>query len=265
MASGTRWRRRRSSSPATTSSTSFGSSSRRRGSKAQGRATSCSTRPGRANRTASRGSHTISRVCTRRTIRRSSTHPHNLAQKTEVMVEHFRRKVRHKLGGRAKAMVVTASRLHAVRYRQAFEKYLDANGYDDVGVLVAFSGTVKDPDTGQELTEPGMNVDRKGKHISEKALRDVFDSDDFNVLIVANKYQTGFDQPLLHTMYVDKRLAGVQAVQTLSRLNRTCPGKDDTFVLDFVNSAEEIRKSFAPYYERTIVGETADPQQLYEL
>ncbi|MFO0714986.1 MAG: DEAD/DEAH box helicase family protein [Sandaracinus sp.] len=194
-----------------------------------------------------------------------SLHPHNLAQKTEVMVEHFRQKVRHKLGGRAKAMVVTASRLHAVRYKQAFDKYLKENGYGDVGVLVAFSGTVKDPDTEAEFTEPGMNVDKKGKHVSEKALRDVFDGDDFNVLVVANKYQTGFDQPLLHTMYVDKRLANVQAVQTLSRLNRTYPGKDSTFVLDFVNDEEEIRRSFQPYFESTTIGDTADPQRLYQL
>jgi type I restriction enzyme R subunit len=205
------------------------------------------------------------REASRQLARFMSLHPHNLAQKTEVMIEHFREKVRHKLGGRAKAMVVTASRLHAVRYRQAFDKYLAENGYDDVGVLVAFSGTVKDPDTQAEHTEPGMNVDKKGAHISEKALREVFDGDDFNVLIVANKYQTGFDQPLLHTMYVDKRLAGVQAVQTLSRLNRMFPGKEDTFVLDFVNDAEEIRRSFAPYYEQTAVGDTVDPQQLYQL
>jgi type I restriction enzyme R subunit len=194
-----------------------------------------------------------------------SLHPHNLAQKTEVMLEHFRQKVRHKLGGRAKAMVVTASRLHAVRYKQAFEKYLKENGYTDVGVLVAFSGAVKDPDTDAEFTEPGMNVDKKGNHIAEKSLRDAFDGDDFNVLVVANKYQTGFDQPLLHTMYVDKRLANVQAVQTLSRLNRTYPGKDSTFVLDFVNDEEEIRRSFQPYYETTTIGDTADPQRLYQL
>jgi type I restriction enzyme R subunit len=201
----------------------------------------------------------------RQLARFMSLHPHNLAQKTEVMVEHFRRKVRHKLGGRAKAMVVTASRLHAVRYKQAFEKYLKDNAYTDVGVLVAFSGKVKDPETDQEFTEPGMNVDRKGKHVSESALRTVFDEDDFNVLIVANKYQTGFDQPLLHTMYVDKRLAGVQAVQTLSRLNRTYPGKDGTFVLDFVNETEEVKRSFKPYFESTTIAESADPQRLYEL
>ena len=189
-----------------------------------------------------------------------SLHPHNIAQKTEVMVEHFRAKVRQKIGGKAKAMVVTSSRLHAVRYKQAFEKYIVEKGYKDVGVLVAFSGIVKDPDMDAEYTEVGMN-----RSIKEKELPERFASDDYQILLVANKYQTGFDQPRLHTMYVDKRLAGVQAVQTLSRLNRTCSGKEDAFVLDFVNEAEEIQRSFQPYYEQTTVAESADPQQLYEL
>ncbi|MBI2378720.1 MAG: hypothetical protein HYV07_32295 [Deltaproteobacteria bacterium] len=160
---------------------------------------------------------------------------------------------------------MTSSRLHAVRYRQAFDKYIKENGYNDVGVLVAFSGTVQDPDTTAQYTEPGMNLGKDGKPIGEKELPERFAGATYGLLIVANKYQTGFDQPLLHTMYVDKRLSGVQAVQTLSRLNRTCPGKEDTFVLDFVNDAEEIRRSFQPYYEQTTVAETADPQQLYEL
>jgi type I restriction enzyme, R subunit len=190
-----------------------------------------------------------------------SLHPHNISQKTEVMVEHFRQKVRHKLGGKAKAMVVTSSRLHAVRYKQAFEAYIKEKGYNDVGVLVAFSGTVKDPEVPNlEYTEVGMN-----QGIKERELPDKFHSDEYQVLLVANKYQTGFDEPLLHTMYVDKRLSGVQAVQTLSRLNRTSPGKTDTFVLDFVNDAEEIQRSFQPYFEQTTVSESADPQQLYEL
>jgi type I restriction enzyme, R subunit len=189
-----------------------------------------------------------------------SLHPHNLAQKTQVIVEHYRTKVRHKIGGKAKAMVVTRSRLHAVRYRQAFQKYLDAQGYDDIGVLVAFSGVVQDPDTDAEYTEVGMNHGVKERELPEK-----FASDAFQVLLVANKYQTGFDQPLLHTMYVDKRLSGVQAVQTLSRLNRMAPGKEDTFVLDFVNDAEEIQRSFQPYFEQTVVAESVDPHQLYEL
>ncbi len=194
-----------------------------------------------------------------------SLHPHNIAQKTEVIVEHFRQNVRHKIGGRAKAMVVTSSRLHAVRYRHAFDKYIRENGYGDIRVLVAFSGKVKDPDTGAEFTEPGMNIDEKGKAISERQLPERFDTDEFQILLVANKFQTGFDQPLLHTMYVDKRLSGVQAVQTLSRLNRTHPMKSDTFVLDFVNDAEEIQRSFQPYYEQTTISEKADPQQLYHL
>jgi type I restriction enzyme, R subunit len=190
-----------------------------------------------------------------------SLHPHNIAQKTEVMVEHFRGRVKHKIGGKAKAMVVTASRLHAVRYRQAFEKYIAEKGYKDVRALVAFSGTVEDPDVpGKSYTEPGMN-----DGLGEKQLPGAFATDAFNVLLVANKYQTGFDQPLLHTMYVDKRLAGVQAVQTLSRLNRTCRGKEDTFVLDFVNDEEEIRRAFQPYYEQTTVSKTADAQNLYKL
>jgi type I restriction enzyme R subunit len=202
---------------------------------------------------------------TRQLARFMSLHPHNVSQKTEVMVEHFRAKSRHKIGGRAKAMLVTSSRLHAVRYKQSFDAYLKEKGYDDIGVLVAFSGTVKDPDSDFEFTEPGMNVGKDGKHISEAGLPAAFDGDDFQILLVANKYQTGFDQPLLQTMYVDKRLSGVQAVQTLSRLNRTAPGKADTFVLDFVNDTEEIQRSFQPYYQSTTVAETADPQQLYDL
>lgn len=189
-----------------------------------------------------------------------SLHPHNIAEKTEVMVEHFRHFVMPKLGGKAKAMVVTSSRLHAVRYKLAFEKYIAGKGYN-IPVLVAFSGEVVDPDIkGSSFTEPGMNG---GIRLTE--LPKGFASDEFRILIVANKYQTGFDQPLLHTMYVDKRLAGVQAVQTLSRLNRMYPGKEDTFVLDFVNDAAEIQQSFQPYYEQTTVSESADPQHLYEL
>jgi len=195
-----------------------------------------------------------------------SLHPHNIEQKTEVMIEHFRHSVRHRMGGRAKAMVVTASRLHAVRYKLAFERYIKDNGYSDVKPLVAFSGTVKCPETGQEYTEPGMNIDPiNGKPISESQLPERFDSIDYNVLLVANKYQTGFDQPLLHTMYVDKRLDGVQAVQTLSRLNRMIPGKDAPFVLDFVNDAENIYRAFKPYYDATGLEEGSDPSKLEAL
>src|SRR5882724_12698069 len=128
-----------------------------------------------------------------------SLHPHNIEQKTEVMVEHFRRHVKHRLDGKAKAMVVTSSRLHAVRYKLAFDHYIAENGYTDIRTLVAFSGKVKDPDTGQEFTEPGMNPDIvTGKPISELQLPERFDSGDYQILLVANKYQTGFDQPLLH-------------------------------------------------------------------
>ena len=184
----------------------------------------------------------------------------------EVIVEHFRNKVRHRLDNRAKAMVVTASRLHAVRYKLSFERYIEEKGYADIRPLVAFSGTVRDPDTGLEYTEPGMNVDVvTGKPISEAALPDRFNSPDYQVLLVANKYQTGFDQPRLCAMYVDKRLDGVQAVQTLSRLNRTTPGKDTPFVLDFVNKAEDILNAFKPYYDKTEVIETSDPSRLEAL
>ena len=196
-----------------------------------------------------------------------SLHPHNIEQKTEVMVEHFRQKVRGHLGGRAKAMVVTSSRLHAVRYMQAFGRYIAENKITDVRPLVAFSGTVKDPDIpGEEFTEPRMNKDCvTGEPISEKQLPARFGSPDYQVLLVANKYQTGFDQPLLCAMYVDKRLDGVQAVQTLSRLNRRIPGKENPFVLDFVNEADDIYKAFKPYYDATSLQEGSDPQQLEKL
>ncbi len=188
-------------------------------------------------------------------------HPHNLATKTEVMVEHFRTHVRHKIGGRAKAMVVTESRLHAVRYKLAFDKYIAKQGYKDVKTLVAFSGTVVDPEApGKNYTEVGMNGGIKESELPEK-----FDSQEYQVLLVAEKYQTGFDQPLLHTMYVDKKLTGLQAVQTLSRLNRTCTGKEDTFILDFRNKPEEIFKAFKPYYEDTPTDPLTDPQHLYRL
>ncbi|MCC6236151.1 MAG: type I restriction endonuclease subunit R [Dehalococcoidia bacterium] len=195
-----------------------------------------------------------------------SLHPHNIGQKTEVMVEHFRNNVRHRVGGKAKAMVVTSSRLHAVRYMRAFQQYIAERGYTDIRPLVAFSGTVRDPDSGEEFTEPGMNLDVvTGKPISELALPGRFDSPDYQILLVANKYQTGFDQPLLHTMYVDKRLDGVQAVQTLSRLNRTAPGKDAPFVLDFVNDPDNIYRAFKPYYDRTELLAASDPSQLEAL
>lgn len=190
-------------------------------------------------------------------------HPHNIEQKTEVMIEHFREHVRHQLGGRGKAMVVTASRIQAVRYKLAFERYLEENQLTDIRPLVAFSGMVKDPDTGIEYTEPGMNPDVvTGKPIPESQLPKRFGSSDYQVLLVANKYQTGFDQPLLCAMYVDKRLDGVQAVQTLSRLNRKIAGKDEPFVLDFVNKPEDIYSAFKPYFDSTSLQESAKPEML---
>lgn len=189
-----------------------------------------------------------------------SLHPHNIAQKTEVIVEHFRTFTRFKINGKAKAMVVTSSRLHAVRYKLAFDKYIKEHGYTDVKTLVAFSGRVYDEDIDRMYTEVEMNDGTK-----ESELPDKFAGEDYQVLLVAEKYQTGFDQPLLHTMYVDKKLDGVHAVQTLSRLNRTHPGKEETFVLDFVNDEEQIWAAFQPYYELAAVKEKADPQLLYEL
>jgi type I restriction enzyme R subunit len=187
-------------------------------------------------------------------------HPHNIAQKTQVMVEHFNAVTRHKIGGRAKGMVVTGSRLEAVRYKQSFDKYIAAKGYA-IKTLVAFSGTVVDdkiPDV--TYTEEGMNGGIREKELPEK-----FATTEYQVLLVAEKYQTGFDQPMLHTMYVDKRLAGIQAVQTLSRLNRIHPLKEDTFVLDFVNDRKEIQEAFKQYYEGAEMGEEVEPARMYEL
>ena len=193
-------------------------------------------------------------------------HPHNIEQKTEVVIEHFRNHVRRLMKGRAKAMVVTSSRLHAVRYMQAFQRYIKEHGYDDVRPLVAFSGTVHDPDTGKDFTESDLNIDVvTDTSISESALPGRFASPDYQILLVAEKYQTGFDQPLLQAMYVDKRLDGVQAVQTLSRLNRTAPGKVPPFVLDFVNDPDDIRNAFAPYYDHTQLLRVSDPYRLEEL
>jgi len=188
-------------------------------------------------------------------------HDYEISQKVEVIVEHFRTHTRHKIGGRAKAMVVTNSREHAVRYKLGFDRYLKEKGYTDIKSLVAFSGEITLKEFGdKKFTEVNMN-----RGIKESELPGKFASEEYRVLLVAEKYQTGFDQPLLHTMYVDKRLAGIQAVQTLSRLNRTANGKTDTFVLDFVNEPEEIYKAFKPYYEITEKGEDVDPQHLNTL
>lgn len=190
-------------------------------------------------------------------------HPHNISQKTAIMLEHFRNVTMHKLNGKAKAMVVTASRLHAVRYVQEFKRQIEEKGYTDLDVLVAFSGEVVDD--GESYTEEKINKTKDGETIKEKSFPAAFHTDDFGMLIVAEKYQTGFDEPLLHTMFVDKPFSGVKAVQTLSRLNRTAKGKQDTFVLDFVNSAEDIKKSFEPFYEETVLLQETDPNVVYDL
>lgn len=191
-----------------------------------------------------------------------SLHPTNIGQKVQVIIEHFRRNTRAKIGGRAKAMVVTGSRLHAVRYKLEMDRYIRQQGYTDLRTLVAFSGEVIDPD---DVTETKHTEVRMNGGMSEKALPEQFGGDDYQVLIVAEKYQTGFDQPLLHTMYVDKRLAGVQAVQTLSRLNRRADGKSDTFVLDFVNERDEIFNAFKPYFGVTEIGDMPEPEDLNRL
>lgn len=184
-------------------------------------------------------------------------HPHNISEKTKVIMEHFNNVTRKKIGGKAKAMIVTASRLHAVKYFFAVKKYITENKLSGVNTLVAFSGEIEDE--GKIYTETKLNG------ITEKSLPEEFQSDKFNILIVAEKYQTGFDEPLLHTMFVDKKLDGIKAVQTLSRLNRTTKGKEDTFILDFVNDAEDIKSAFQPFYESSILGEGTDPNILYKL
>lgn len=194
-----------------------------------------------------------------------SLHPYNLAQKTEIIIEHFRSCVATKIGGRAKAMVVTSSRLHAKRYFEEFNRYIKGKGYEnEIKILVAFSGKVKDPDFPNEKYPDGVSEPELTR-FGEKELPKIFDQDEYKILIVADKYQTGFDQPLLHTLYVDKPLSGVKAVQTLSRINRTTTGKEDTFILDFINTRETIFESFQDYYELTTLREAPDPNHLYDL
>jgi type I restriction enzyme R subunit len=183
-------------------------------------------------------------------------HPHAIAEKVKIMVEHFAAQVQGEISGKAKAMIVTRSRLHAVRYKLAVDKYLAERGYP-FKALVAFSGTVKDG--GKDYTEANMNG------FPEAQTAKMFERPEYRFLVVANKFQTGFDQPLLHTMYVDKKLGGVNAVQTLSRLNRTHPEKKSTMVLDFANEAAEIQAAFEPYYETTLLSEATDPNLLYEM
>ena len=196
-------------------------------------------------------------------------HPYNISSKVQIIIETFKDITSKAIGGKGKMMIVASSRLAAVRYLQEMRRYLEdmkqgpnAKDYENIDVLVAFSGTVKDG--GVEYTEPQLNVRKNGTHISETQLKSDF-HDDFNVLVVAEKYQTGFDEPLLHTMIVDKKLKGVKAVQTLSRLNRVCPGKTDTFILDFINSAEEIKKAFEPFYTETFLKESINTDLIFEV
>ena len=198
--------------------------------------------------------------------RYSELHPYNIQQKSAIIVETFRDITKHKIKGKGKMMVVTASRLAAVRYFHEIKRYLSAHNYDDVEILAAFSGSIKDPENpdGIEYTESGLNVDSEGNHVSEAQTKQVF-HDEGNILIVAEKYQTGFDEPLLHTMIVDKKLRSVKAVQTLSRLNRIHPDKEDTFILDFVNTKEEILDAFQPFYQETFLEEEINTDTIYKV
>jgi type I restriction enzyme R subunit len=189
-------------------------------------------------------------------------HPYNISQKVQVVVEHFRETVAPLLNGRAKAMVVVSSRLEAVRWKLAIEKYIQSQGYK-IGALVAFSGEVNDQESGPDAfseTSHTMNPNLRGRD-----MREAFATDAYQILLVANKFQTGFDQPLLCGMYVDKRLAGIQAVQTLSRLNRAYPGKDTTYVVDFVNDAAEVLTAFKAYYDTATLSDVTDPHLVYDL
>jgi type I restriction enzyme R subunit len=197
-------------------------------------------------------------------------HDYNISQKVQVIVEHFKDNVMGLLGGQAKAMVVTSSRKEAVRYKLAFDKYITEKAYQKIFAMVAFSGEVeftdKDPNSigleGEKFTEANMNPNLKGRD-----MRKAFDSDDHQVMIVANKFQTGFDQPKLCAMYVDKKLGGVECVQTLSRLNRMFPSKAETgtFVLDFFNDSEEILAAFQPYFQTAELDDVSDPNLIFEL
>ncbi len=186
-------------------------------------------------------------------------HPYNINQKSEIIVETFLNTTRNKINGKGKMMVVTSSRLAAVRYYREIKRYIDEKGYD-VGVLVAFSGAVMDGD--EEITESRLNIRKDGSHIYEAQVKSEFHKN-FDILVVAEKYQTGFDEPLLHTMIVDKKLKNVKAVQTLSRLNRIAPGKYDTFVLDFINKKEDILDAFQPFYQETFLAQEVDTDKIY--
>lgn len=188
-------------------------------------------------------------------------HPHNIGQKVQVIIEHFRENIAELLDHQAKAMVVTSSRMEAVRYKLAFDKYVRDQGYEGIQAMVAFSGEVNDSESGPEpFTEKNMNPGLKGRD-----MRKAFDATDYQVMLVANKFQTGFDQPKLCAMYVDKKLTGVDCIQTLSRLNRTYPGKESTYVLDFVNEPEDILGQFQPYYEVAELDQVSDPNLVYDM
>lgn len=186
-------------------------------------------------------------------------HPYNIQQKSAIIVETFRNVTKKKIKGQGKMMVVTSSRLAAVRYYHEIKRYLETNGYDDVEILAAFSGVIKDPDDveGTDWTEAKLNG------VSEAQTKQEF-HDNGNILIVAEKYQTGFDEPLLHTMIVDKKLRGVKAVQTLSRLNRIHPDKEDTFIIDFINTKEDILKAFQPFYQETFLEQEINTDLIYK-
>jgi len=201
-----------------------------------------------------------------KTIRKyEELHPYNIQQKSAVIVETFRDITKHKIKGRGKMMVVTSSRLAAVRYYHEIKRYLETHGYLDIEILAAFSGSIKDPEdpSGKEWTESSINVDSEGHSVSESQTKQVF-HDEGNILIVAEKYQTGFDEPLLHTMIVDKKLRGVKAVQTLSRLNRIHPDKEDTLIIDFVNTKDDILKAFQPFYQETFLEAEINTDLIYK-
>ena len=197
-----------------------------------------------------------------KTIKRfEEIHPYNISQKSQIIVETFLSTTSRAIGGRGKMMVVTSSRLAAVRYCNEIKRYIEKNGYDNVDVLTAFSGAVNDGE--EEYTEPKLNVRKDGTHISEDQTKAEF-HENFNILIVAEKYQTGFDEPLLHTMIVDKKLRSVKCVQTLSRLNRICKDKVDTFILDFANTADDIKDAFQPFYQETSLTEEVNVDLIYK-
>lgn len=194
-------------------------------------------------------------------------HPYALGQKAEIIVETFRNVTRTKIRGKGKMMVVTASRLATVRYYHEIKRYMQKKGYDDIEVLVAFSGAISDPadgPDGPEYTEPVINVGHDGQRVAESQTKAEFHNYG-DVLVVAEKYQTGFDEPLLHTLVVDKKLKDVKAVQTLCRVNRIHPDKEDTYILDFVNKPEDIQKAFERFYTETSLSEQINTDLLYQV